>query len=272
MSFIEVTRSRTPLSRHPAFVPLVTLWLGALLGGCVAVLPAHTAAQLAALSGWPVTPLISAQAALAGLAALAGCACGWLAGRTFKHVQHRQPAATVHEPKAPVIETPDSPDVAADETEALAPNHAETEIELASEVAAEVEPRILTLDELFAHQSPPFTPVILATLTPHEVESPEATEAADREAWQPGCTDRCEREAARVEQVSGEVIAEKPQRYGKAVRLLRESDTSALAMPQLVERFAIALDEARRSNANTYLPGGRPAEMARQLRELAQGQ
>jgi hypothetical protein len=60
-------------------------------------------------------------------------------------------------------------------------------------------------------------------------------------------------------------------RHGKAVNLLRSQDTADLAMPQLIERFAVALDDFRTGNASqarTYDGNLPQAELAGALRSL----
>lgn len=139
---------RLPLSLHPAFAPLVSLWLAMLAGGCVAVLPGQFGVQ-------PV--------AIAGCAALGGLV-GWAVARVVVGVQRRRARPR-----------PDQP-------------------------AAYVE-RLLVGIEVITPE---------AEVRPGDEPLPEA-------------------------------------RRGKAVQLLRQRQTGALAMPLLVERFAVAL--ADRSHA-----------------------
>lgn len=77
--------------------------------------------------------------------------------------------------------------------------------------------------------------------------------------------------------VHADVIAEVPEahentlRHGKAVNLLRRQATDALAMPQLIERFAVALDDHRseiEDAAHSYSPPAPPADITERLRAL----
>lgn len=70
-----------------------------------------------------------------------------------------------------------------------------------------------------------------------------------------------------------EVMEAKEQtpQHGKAVNLLRTQATDALAMPQLIERFAVALDDHRSAvedAVHSYSPPTPPAEMGDRLRAL----
>jgi hypothetical protein len=70
--------------------------------------------------------------------------------------------------------------------------------------------------------------------------------------------------------VSTQPQAKLPQ-HGKAVNLLRAHDTRKLAMPQLIERFAVALDDQRRlaeNAAHSYSPPLPPASLTQRLRAL----
>ena len=72
--------------------------------------------------------------------------------------------------------------------------------------------------------------------------------------------------------VSTQPQAKIPQ-HGKAVNLLRAHDTRKLAMPQLIERFAVALDDQRRlaeGSAHSYSPPVPPASMTQRLRALVE--
>lgn len=171
---------RLPLSCHPAFVPLVSLWLAALLGGSVAVLPA---AQLAALAEG------ADKLALAGIAALVGGALGWIAARLATAIQQG------------------------------------------------------------LGRQRPAQPAAFVTRLLEEANAAELAQAALQPA------DEAENDA------------ETGPRHGKAVRLLRTSAPSELAMPQLVERFAVALEDRRLAEGKQ--PGkALPPDMAFELLAL----
>ncbi|MFZ9395829.1 MAG: hypothetical protein ACO25F_07200 [Erythrobacter sp.] len=75
---------QAPLSQHQAFVPLVTLWLAALFGGCLAA------------SGLSPSLWSGGSWAFAGVATCIGGAIGWAAARLFARSQRRKrPAASV---------------------------------------------------------------------------------------------------------------------------------------------------------------------------------
>lgn len=193
-------RSRaTPLSRHPAFVPLVTLWFAALLGGSVAVMPAGRATGLMHGFGLTLPPsAINSEVMIAVAAMLIGGLVGFAAARIAASLQSFKPAETAMLSEAPAVRA-----------RSLAGAGSESP-RLSDAEAAPPEPEV-----------PPF--------------------------------------------------AEPPTRHGKAVRLLRSHDTADLAMPQLIERFAVALDDHRRRGegaAHTYT-GLRPsADLATRLRKL----
>ncbi|MGQ7830526.1 hypothetical protein [Altererythrobacter sp. Z27] len=149
---------RLPLSSHPAFVPLVATWLAALLGGCVAVLPA---ADLAALAEG------ADKLVLAGAAALIGGGLGWIAARLTTAIQQG------------------------------------------------------------LGRQRPAQPAAFVTRLLEETSNAELAQAALQPADE------------------GESAPGTGSRHGKAVRLLRTSAPSELAMPQLVERFAVALEDRR---------------------------
>ena len=188
-----------PLSRHPAFVPLVTLWFAALLGGSVAVMPAGRATGLTQGFGLILPPSVFNNEVMIAVAAmLIGGLVGFAAARIAASLQSFKPAETATLSEAPAV-------------------------------------RARSLVE--ADTEPPRPPD--AEAAPPEPEDPP--------------------------------FAEPPTRHGKAVRLLRSQDTADLAMPQLIERFAVALDDHRRRSegaAHTYT-GLRPsADLATRLRKL----
>lgn len=180
---------RPPLSRHPAFVPAVAAWLAALLGGCVAVLPATQLAALVESTELALPLALGGKLALTGIAALFGGALGWIAARLAAAIQQGLGRQRPAEPAAFVA-------------------------------------RLL------------------------EETSNAGLAQAD---LQP------------VDQAESD--ADTGPRHGKAVRLLRKSAPSELAMPQLVERFAVALEERRMAESKAIGRAQRPppADMAFEL-------
>jgi hypothetical protein len=71
---------------------------------------------------------------------------------------------------------------------------------------------------------------------------------------------------------AAEPAAPQGSRHGKAVNLIRGQATRQLAMPQLIERFAVALDERQTlaaAHPHTYPFPAPPADMAQRLKALA---
>lgn len=151
---------RLPLSRHPAFAPLVALWLAALVGGCMAVLPGQHLLQ---------------PPAIVGCAALSG-ALGWSAARYAAGAQKRRNSRFAERP------------------------------------AAYVERLLVGIDANGREQE-------------HSIEQVQQPEP----------------------------------RHGKAVQLLRQRLPQELAMPLLVERFAVALADYRQPSARGLTEPPRPA-------------
>lgn len=242
-------RRQPPLSRHQAFAPLVSIWLAALLGGSLAVLPSGHAAQGLASAGLVLPPLLASDVILAIIAALAGAAAGFVAARALAALQHRSTSRT----KAPI-------------TELLAPLQSEAG-------ASEVTP-ILTEDPVRAEegvlpeilQEAEVVPLELKVLFPKQ--APRAAEPAAEEIILEAAP-MTEHEAEPEVEPIAEAMDQ--PRHGKAVQLLRSHETAELAMPQLIERLAVALDDHRASSdygAHTYTGGRPPAELADRLRRL----
>ena len=222
MAYSHTPAKRAPISRHPAFVPLCSVWLAALLSGCIAVLP-HSLV-IANVSQFAIPAIVTSQMLLTAIAGVAGGLVGWIAARAIASAQSDnrvEPVShdtNVIEEEAAVCST--------DFEEDAKP------IETALPVA-EVEPEL---------QTPPqeelITEVIPAPADP----------------------------IAEVDEEN-----EETPRHGKVVNLLRGHATDELAMPQLIERFAVALDDHRSEEsgaAHSYSPPAPPDEMAEHLRAL----
>lgn len=186
--------SRPPLRRHPAFVPLVTLWLAALAGGTLAVLPAGQALAAATGLGLAIpAPLASDGAVSIGAAIIGGLIGLALASIIAGKRRARRPNA--------------------DRPQAVAP---------------------LELDLLFTGAEPEIA-----------LESREIPQEA------------CAKDI-----------------HGQAVRLLRAQAPGDLAMPQLIERLAVAMADYEQREAarpHTYTDRAPAAVFAAQLRMLFNG-
>lgn len=239
------TASRPPLSGHRAFVPLVGTWLAALLGGSVAVLPEGQAAMAARRAGLDLPQLLAGDMALAMAAALAGLALGVAAARALAARQapdrHRLAA---HEPRVAPPPLPGS----AEEWDAgpAAAEGRESPRDAAPETVAPPEGghhhaqdacpagAMAGSDGPASHDAPVGAP---APAGPDEAEAlVVAAQSPLPEAPQ-----------ARYAAVG---TAPAQRVHGKAVQLLRSDAPENLAMPALVERFAVALDDHRHGLAN----------------------
>lgn len=187
---------KPPLSRHPAFVPIVALWLAALAGGSVAALPAGLTMHLVSRIGLALPPMLASDGTIAIGTALIGGALGLAAARAIASIQSRR------------ARSEDFAGVA--EASTAQAGHSEPEI------------------------------------APLELDEELMEDAMDGD----------------VSAAEPEAMPAPPSRHGKAVQLLRSRPTSELALPQLVERFAVALDDHlqhSRGYANA-IAGGRHSD------------
>ena len=299
MPYNSVASVRVPLSRHPAYVPLVSVWLAALLGGCVMVLPAGLPAAFAGTS--LLAPLAASQLALAALATAVGAIFGWLFARAISLLQaHKLAPVAAHQVLAKVDEIPDEaiatiavePAVTEEDprSDEIAAEPHELETSAVTQPDATNEPAVNADGECD-------TPLIMVSSTVFDdavygAEDGDAVlgallgslqQSKEPRAQAPAVLDAiegCEADSASEPPAAPEPeaapapapLVEAPARHGKAVQLLRGNQTADLAMPQLIERFAVALDDrfhAASLGANTYLPHDRPAGMAEELRRLA---
>ncbi|MBT8432476.1 MAG: hypothetical protein KJP27_08300, partial [Altererythrobacter sp.] len=88
MGYSDISTRKPPLSRHPAFMPLIAVWLAALLGGSIAVLPTGVIGAGMAQAPFAVPAFAANPIAMAGLAALLGAGLGWALARAISAVQH----------------------------------------------------------------------------------------------------------------------------------------------------------------------------------------
>lgn len=186
--------SRPPLSRHRAFVPLVTLWLAALAGGTLAVLPSGQPLALVGVLGLQLPNAIASDLAIAFAAAVLAGGIGFAIAQGIIGRTRRKPR-TAGRPKP------------------MAP---------------------LKLEVLFEGTEPEIA-----------LES--------REIPQEACA---------------------KDNHGQAVRLLRAHAPGDLAMPQLIERLAVAMadyEQREASGPHTYTDRAPAAVFAAQLRMLFNG-
>ncbi|RGP42047.1 hypothetical protein BPTFM16_02358 [Altererythrobacter insulae] len=306
---------RAPISRHPAFVPLIAVWLALLLSGLVMVLP---------------TPTIDAT--LAGAAATMGGAFGWIAAKVFAAIQdgmfQRQADAAVQQEELDIEsadeaedaleDTFDEPEFEAygevelleadnlgvrstdhDEVEFTEFSIEQEELDAAEMPTEEVEASItaepLRISELGESDGsePFYADIDLAGLlggprvAPEAIEDPviepdvsqtEAVTGPVQSEREEVAAELSESAAADDTTLADPAIAPPeitpdfalPQ-HGKAVNLLRRHATQDLAMPQLIERFAVALDDQRQiaeQSAHSYSLPPAPVELTQALRAL----
>lgn len=295
MGYSDISTRKAPLSRHPAFMPLIAVWLAALLGGSIAVLPTGMIGAGLAQAPFAVPAFAASQITLAGLAALLGAGLGWAAARTIFAVQHRpdKPASAI---ERGVSETEEEEAVEVQpveplrivELEELAQPVVEREVveaeviepEVVEDLAPEQEHEVddvATAPQPY-DDAPFYADVGLSELLgAPRVEAAEPDEApifADVASEQIPVTEPEQETKPETTPLSASTQPHaKPPQHGKAVNLLRAHDTQELAMPQLVERFAVALDDQRRlaeSAAHSYSPPIPPASLTQRLRALVE--
>lgn len=295
---------KPPLSRHPAFSPLIAVWLAALLGGSIAVLPTGLVSAGLAQAPFAIPAFAASQIALAGLAAFLGAGLGWAAARTIFVLQRRasQPAevteciAADSDQVEPVeIEAVEPMRVA--ELEEFAGSVDESEI-IDPDAYQEPAPETVHILDDATPEQPPYddaphyadidlsqllgapkveaadpveVPIeVEATVQPNTAMAPQPMPAPIPEVVQTGRPEAMH--DAEPPPTAPEPQVKLPQ-HGKAVNLLRTHDTRELAMPQLIERFAVALDDQRRlaaSIAHSYSPPIPPTDMTQRLRALVE--
>lgn len=273
---------RAPLSQHGAFTPIVALWFAALLGGCILVLPGTMVS--AGLNKLPIAlpAIATSQFVLAGIATLVGCMLGLIAARLIAAIQtgmgERRTAdlPATEDAVPPAIEP-----VRIEEIEAAQdPNSVDREAEierwheltdpLAEEPMAEpeAEPDFTLHDEvlaeLLAHSD------MTIDDDPPQPSTPKDT-SMDEQVSEPAATPASPPAAESAAEPAAEPAAPQASRHGKAVNLIRGQATRQLAMPQLIERFAVALDERQTlaaAHPHTYPFPAPPADMAQRLQAL----
>ena len=88
MGYSDISTRKAPLSRHPAFVPLIAVWLAALVGGCIAVLPTGMFSAGLAQVPFAIPAFAASQFAVAGLLAVIGAGLGFGTARAIHSLQH----------------------------------------------------------------------------------------------------------------------------------------------------------------------------------------
>ncbi len=282
MGYSHAKVVRAPLSSHRAFAPLVAAWLAAFLSGCIAVLPATVFGQLTATS-----PFTASQITYAASAALAGGLIGWIGARMF---------AVSQRPNAPVKEQSEVPEVAPVAEVSATDDIREATFEKATveEVAVdevqteEVETPALD-DEPFETNAAPEEPLaqdtptedIAVDETPHyaDIDLKDllgAPKSAVEDASQAETEAVIDEVAfAQSQPTAEESLPDEPRvalpQHGKAVSLLRATGTEQLAMPQLIERLAVALEDQRQmaeQGTHTYSAAVPPEHLTQRLRAL----
>ena len=293
MGYSDISTRKAPLSRHPALMPLIAAWLAALLGGSMAVLPAGMINAGLAQAPFALPAFAASQIAIAGLAATLGAGLGWAAARAVYAVQHR-PEKSASAIEHAVSDTEESEVVEAKQIEPLrifeleecAQPVVEQEVVEAEVIEAEVFEDHVTVQEQVADDIAPvpqpyddapfYADVGLSELLgAPRVEDAEQNETAILSGMAMGQMPVMEPEQETKPETTPPPVSTQPQaklpQHGKAVNLLRAHDTRKLAMPQLIERFAVALDDQRRlaeNAAHSYSPPLPPASLTQRLRAL----
>lgn len=222
MAYSHTQAKRAPISQHPAFVPLCSVWLAALLSGCIAVLP-HSLVS-ANVAQFAIPAIVTSQLLLTAIAGLTGGLVGWIAARVIASAQSDKRVE------------PESHD-----TNVIGEEAAVFSIDL-EEDAKPIESDLPVAEVVPEPHTPPQEELITEVIP---VPDDPIAEVDEENEGTP--------------------------RHGKAVNLLRRHATDELAMPQLIERFAVALDDHRGEEsgaAHSYSPPAPPVEMAEHLRAL----
>lgn len=272
MGYSDISTRKAPLSRHPAFMPLIAAWLAALLGGSMAVLPAGMINAGLAQAPFALPAFAASQIAIAGLAATLGAGLGWAAARAVYAVQHR-PEKSASAIEHAVSDTEESEVVEAEviEAEVIEAEVFEDHVTVQEQVADDIAPVPQPYDD-----APFYADVGLSELLgAPRVEDAEQNETAILSGMAMGQMPVMEPEQETKPETTPPPVSTQPQaklpQHGKAVNLLRAHDTRKLAMPQLIERFAVALDDQRRlaeNAAHSYSPPLPPASLTQRLRAL----
>lgn len=293
MGYSDISTRKAPLSRHPAFMPLIAAWLAALLGGSMAVLPAGMINAGLAQAPFALPAFAASQIAMAGLAAILGAGLGWAAARAVYAVQHRpdKSASAIEHAvsdteEAEVVEAQPVEPLRIFELEECALPVVEQEVVEAEVIEAEVFEDHVTVQEQVADDIAPvpqpyddapfYADIDLSQLLgAPRVEDAEQNETAVLSGMATGQIPVREPEQETKPEATPPPVSTQPQakfqQHGKAVNLLRAHDTRKLAMPQLIERFAVALDDQRRlaeNAAHSYSPPVPPASLTQRLRAL----
>lgn len=272
MGYSDISTRKAPLSRHPALMPLIAAWLAALLGGSMAVLPAGMINAGLAQAPFALPAFAASQIAIAGLAATLGAGLGWAAARAVYAVQHR-PEKSASAIEHAVSDTEESEVVEAEviEAEVIEAEVFEDHVTVQEQVADDIAPVPQPYDD-----APFYADVGLSELLgAPRVEDAEQNETAILSGMAMGQMPVMEPEQETKPETTPPPVSTQPQaklpQHGKAVNLLRAHDTRKLAMPQLIERFAVALDDQRRlaeNAAHSYSPPLPPASLTQRLRAL----
>ncbi len=225
--------TKPPLSQDAAYVPIVCVWAAALLALPLLVMPAAMATALGSILGLPDLSPIT----LSAIAACLGLLVGFGAARSVAAYQSPgdQPALVALAPLAPA-ELEEQAEVHADTEDVLVLD--ETSIEPEISVQPITEPTRATNflpwpDGL----EQPSSEIILPEAMPKPVAPVEvAPEAAPAQPVAPPIANIS---------IKFEEPATATPIGGKAVQQLRGADVADLNMVQLLERFAIALDQHR---------------------------
>lgn len=295
MGYSDISTRKAPLSRHPAFMPLIAVWLAALLGGSMAVLPAGMINAGLAQAPFALPAFAASQIAIAGFATIFGAGLGWAAARAVYAVQHRpdKSASAIEHAvsdteEAEAVEAPPVEPLRIVELEECAQPEVEPEIVEAEVIEAEVFEDHVTVQEQVAddiapvpqpyEDAPFYADVGLSELLgAPRVEDAEQNETVIVSGMATGQMPVMEPEQETKPETTPPPVSTQPQaklpQHGKAVNLLRAHDTQKLAMPQLIERFAVALDDQRRlaeNAAHSYSPPVPPASLTQRLRALVE--
>ena len=237
----------------------------------------------------------ASQIAIAGFATIFGAGLGWAAARAVYAVQHRPDKyasaiehAVSDTEEAEVVEAQQIEPLRIFELEECAQPVVEQEVVEAEVIEPEVFEDHVTVQEQVADDIAPapqpyddapfYADVGLSELLgAPRVEDAEQNETVIVSGMATGQMPVMEPEQETKPETTPPPVSTQPQaklpQHGKAVNLLRAHDTQKLAMPQLIERFAVALDDQRRlaeNAAHSYSPPVPPASLTQRLRALVE--
>ncbi|MDA0915654.1 MAG: hypothetical protein O2879_11045 [Proteobacteria bacterium] len=234
-------------------MPLIAVWLAALLSGSLAVLPAGTINAGLAQAPFAVPAFAASQIAMAGLAAILRSGLGWAAARAIYAVQHhpnKSASAIEHAvsdtEEAEVVEAQSVELLRISELEECAQPVVEQEVVEAEVIKAEVYEDHVAVQEQVADDIAPipqpyddasfYADIDLSELLGAlRVEDAKHNETAIVSDMATGQIQIMEPKRETKPETTPSPVSTQPQarlpQHGKAVNMLRAHDTGNLAIP-----------------------------------------